>query len=102
MSSGDYKQCKANICQTGATTKISPLRTAVRRGIDPLIGQLDPLPPRDETSKKCEILGMKDPTALREPLDRMPYVNELILPAGGEYFFAPSITALKTTLAKNA
>jgi hypothetical protein len=79
-----------------------PSQNGGKKGIDPLIGQLDPLPPRDETSKKCEILGMKDPTALREPLDRMPYVNELILPAGGEYFFAPSITALKTTLAKKA
>lgn len=72
----------------------------VKKGIDPLIGQVDPLKPRQETSAKVKIAGMKDPKAGRMKLDEMPFVNELILPAGGEYFFVPSITALRNNLGK--
>lgn len=31
----------------------------VKKGIDPLIGQVDPLKPRQETSAKVERAGMK-------------------------------------------
>jgi hypothetical protein len=70
------------------------------KGIDPLIGQVDPLLPRKDASGRVKIAGMKDPRDGRNNLDDMPFVNELILPAGGEYFFSPSITALTTNLAK--
>lgn len=69
------------------------------KGIDPLIGQVDPLAPRNDAANTgLKIAGMKDPGAGRLNQDLMAGVNELILPAGGEYFFSPSIKALKERL----
>ena len=76
-----------------------PIDEAGTKGIDPLIGQVDPLASRKKPTEPVQIAGMKDPTAGRLELNPMPFVNELILPAGGEYFFAPSLTALKKNLA---
>lgn len=75
--------------------------TSKAKGIDPLIGQVDPLPgrpPKQQLDQHIKIAGMKDPKAGAFNPDSMPLVNELILPAGGEYFFMPSISALKGAL----
>lgn len=60
-------------------------------GFDPLIGV--PL-----NNEEREMVGF-DPTALEEDLD---FTAEWVISRGGEYFFSPSISALKKTFAKKA
>ncbi|KAK5071212.1 hypothetical protein LTR64_007716 [Lithohypha guttulata] len=62
-------------------------------GIDPMVGQMN------ETGT-YNMLGMNknDPS---KPIS-IPKVNPYVVPLGGEYFFTPSMSALRDTLADNS
>jgi len=62
-------------------------------GFDALIGQTDPLKPGD----KRFVQGSDPGNLTAKPLD-LPS-QPFVVPLGGEYFFSPSITALKTKFA---
>lgn len=69
-----------------------PNRDNIVAGFDPLIGvSLDPTVPRT-------LVG-SDPKALAESL---PLTADWVISRGGEYFFSPSISALKDTFAQKA
>ncbi|KAH6902595.1 peroxidase TAP, partial [Coprinopsis sp. MPI-PUGE-AT-0042] len=60
-----------------------------RPGLDPLIGQ-SPGKPEDRTMSGLDPNNPRDPKVF----------PDFIIPRGGEYFYSPSIKALKETLAK--
>ena len=58
-------------------------------GLDSIIGQSNDV-------KQVDMLGVS-PVDAKKPLN-MEGINQFVIPEGGEYFFMPSMTALRTTL----
>jgi Dyp-type peroxidase family len=58
-------------------------------GLDAIIGQSNDM-------KEVDMVGIS-PLDLKSPL-KMEGINRFVIPKGGEYFFMPSMTALRTTL----
>jgi Dyp-type peroxidase family len=58
-------------------------------GLDPIAGQRNDV-------KEVDMVGIS-PLDLKSPL-KMEGINRFVIPKGGEYFFMPSMTALRTTL----